>query len=77
MSVNPDNVVRLMEAANEALAEESEVLDASGGDVMSAIFTLTKVAIKSAISLGGDPAEVRAAVMELLRECVGPNQQTH
>ena len=68
-----DEVVirRLMEVANDAMGEEAEILDASGSEVMSAIFTLTLTSITAALSLGAEPAALRKSVERLLDAC-GP-----
>lgn len=72
MTVREDVVVRLMEVANPAITEESEVLDASGNEVSSAIFTLARATIGACIGLGADPASLRRAVEQLLLDCAPP-----
>jgi len=61
-----------MEVMNEALAAESEILDASGADIVSTIFTLTRTVIHATLDLGADPAELRRGVEQLLLDCAGP-----
>jgi hypothetical protein len=72
MSINEDTVRRLMEAANNAMTEEAELLDATGNEVASAVFTLAKTVVQAGISLGADPADLRRAVEQLLLECAPP-----
>lgn len=68
-TANPETVARLMEVMNDALALESEALDASGADVASAVLTMAKATVQACISIGADPANVRHAVEQILVEC--------
>ena len=64
-----DKVLQLFDAMNETLRKESALRDASGSEMVSAVFTLTRVLIQASIRLGYPAASLRQGVEQLLLEC--------
>ena len=67
--INETTVLCLFDAMNFALRDESEAHNANGSEMLSAVFTLTRVVIQASINLGQNPAELRHGVEQLLLEC--------
>ena len=64
-----DKVLQLFDAMNETLRKESALRDASASEMVSAVFTLTRVLIQASIRLGYPAASLRQGVEQLLLEC--------
>ena len=64
-----DKVLQLFDAINETLRKESALRDASASEMVSAVFTLTRVLIQASIRLGYPATSLRQGVEQLLLEC--------
>lgn len=65
--IREEKVRELMRAASDGMCLVAA--SASASEVMSACLTLTRTAIMVAKALGANPAQLQAAIHELLMDC--------